>query len=62
MAGTPAENQQRRTEEATRRRRARTTLHESFRTNDKEDEDYTEQPLDPQLVKAFENLWDHAVT
>jgi len=49
-------------EEATRRRRARTTLHESFRTNDKEDEDYTEQPLDPQLVKAFENLWDHAVT
>ena len=29
--------------------------------NDKEDEDYMEQPLDPQLVKAFENLWDHAV-
>ena len=58
MAGTPAENQQRRAEEATRRRRIRTSLRESFQVNDED----AERPLDPQLVKAFENLWDHTVT
>ena len=52
MARTPAENQQRRAEEATRRRRIRTSLRESFQVNDED----AERPLDPQLVKAFENL------
>ena len=59
MAGTPAETQQRRAEEAARNRRIRTSLQESFRAND---EDNAERALDPQLVEAFENLSDHVIT
>jgi len=59
MAGTPAENQQRRAEEATCRRRIRTSLRESFQADD---DDCAEPPINPQLAKAFENLCDHALS
>jgi hypothetical protein len=62
MAGTPAETQQRRAEEAARRRRIRTSLQESFRVDDDGDDDPAERALDPQLVEAFENLSDHVIT
>ncbi len=62
MAGTPAETQQRRAEEAARCRRIRTSLQESFRVDDDGDDDPAERALDPQLVEAFENLSDHVIT
>ena len=62
MAGTPAETQQRRAEEAARRRRIRTSLQESFRADDNGEDDHAEPPINPQLVKAFENLCDHALS
>ena len=62
MAGTPAENQQRRDNEATRRRHIRASLGQSFQANDDEGNGPAERPIDPQLVEAFGNLWDHEVT
>ena len=57
MAGTPAE----RAEEAARTRRIRTSLRESFQAENDGNDDNAERPLDPQLVEAFKNLWDHTV-
>ena len=62
MVGTPAENQQRRAEEAARRHCIRTSLRESFQADDEEGNDHAEPPINPQLVKAFENLCDHALS
>ena len=62
MAGTPAETQQRRAEEAARDRRIRTSLRESFRADDGGNDDNAERPLDAQLAEAFKKLWEHEVT
>src|SRR5579871_2273756 len=59
MAGTPAEKQQRRAEEAARSNRIRTSL--TSQTNN-ENDDYAEQNIDQQLLKAFEDLLDHQLT
>ncbi len=61
MAGTPAETQQRRAEEAARTRHIRASLQESFQAENGRNDDTAERPLDPQLVEAFKNLWDHTI-
>jgi len=57
MAGTPAETQQRRAEEAARNHRIRTSLRESIQIDDN-GKDHAERPLDLNLVETFEQLWD----
>ena len=57
MAGTPTE----RAEEAARTRRIRASLQESFQAENDGNDNNAERPLDPQLVEAFKNLWDHTV-
>lgn len=61
MAGTPAETQQRRAEEAARSHRIRASLRESFRADDNGDDGRAKRPLDPQLAEAFKKLWEHEV-